>query len=499
MATVKEWNPFGVSLNITAVSASVTRTSATQYKVKINASWESYWGSAKTNYGMTASSGGGSANLNTFGNKASSGSGSFTGTYSISGNGSATKTITVTFKNYNSDNGNSATKSVSFNVTVPAWTSYPVKYYANGRGTAPSAQTKWKDQALTLAAAISATGYTFQKWNTKSDGSGTSYNAKASYTGNAALNLYAIWKANTFTIKFDANGGTGAPANKTKTYGVDLTLPTDIPTLKNYRFLGWSTSKTAIAPTYLAGGKYTPNAGATLYAVWELAYVKPKITDVKANRCNEQGMLLDDGGLLDDGEYARIDFTWSCFQDVTSIIINWHSIGTGTRSDTISATGTNGTESIVIGPLAVDEPYEIQIRVTDIETTVFYTHVAGRKYVMDGMIGGVGVSFGKKADTPELADFAWPIYPEEGFKYPKLGMYTDLNNIMTPNTYFGDAASTYQYTNCPITSATSFTLEVFPAGSSGQIMQRLTSCSASPAIYHRHYYSDTWHDWVKTY
>ena len=103
MATVTQWNPFGVALDVTATSGTITRKSATQYTVVINASWETHYSGAQTNYGMKASSGGGSVNLNTFGTKSSKGSGSFTGTYTISGNGSATKTVTVTFTNYEED------------------------------------------------------------------------------------------------------------------------------------------------------------------------------------------------------------------------------------------------------------------------------------------------------------------------------------------------------------------------------------------------------------
>ena len=58
MATVSKWTPFGVALDITATAATVTRTSATQFTVKINASWETYYSGAQTNYGMTTSSGG---------------------------------------------------------------------------------------------------------------------------------------------------------------------------------------------------------------------------------------------------------------------------------------------------------------------------------------------------------------------------------------------------------------------------------------------------------
>ena len=205
------WNPFGVQFELSASSGGVTRTSATHFTVKINAAWETYYSGAQTNYGMTASSGSGSVILNPFGTYASRGSGSFTGTYSISGNGAATQSITVIFRNYNDDNGDSKTTTVSFNVNVPAWTSYNISYNANGGSGAPSSQTKWKDQTLTLSSTQpTRTGYTFSKWNTKSDGSGTSYSPGASYTANSAATLYAIWTENALTVNYYSNYATYA-------------------------------------------------------------------------------------------------------------------------------------------------------------------------------------------------------------------------------------------------------------------------------------------------
>lgn len=281
MATVSKWTPFGVALNITATGGTVTRISATQYKVTINASWETYWDGAKTNYGMSASSGGVTKTISAFGTKRSSGSGSFTGTYSISGNGSATKTITVAFKNYEEDwQGNvteSATKNVSFSVSVPAWTSYTVKYNANGGSGAPSSQTKWKDQTLKLSTTNpTRTGYTFQGWATSASGS-VVYTAGANYTANASVTLYAVWKAITYTVKYSANGGSGAPSSQTKTHGVTLKLSSTIPTrtaiedngtITEYVFKGWATSSTSTSVAYQAGANYTANASVTLYAIW---------------------------------------------------------------------------------------------------------------------------------------------------------------------------------------------------------------------------------------
>lgn len=219
------WNPFGVSFELTATGGTVTRTSVTQYTVKINVAWETYYSGAQTNYGMTASSGGGSVTLNKFGTYASSGSGSFTGTYSISGNGSATKTVAVTFKNFNNDNGDSATTTVSFNVTVPAWTSYTVSYNANGGSGAPSSQTKWKDQTLTLSSTKpTRTGYTFKGWalsKADADDGTWYYQAGGSCGKNEDLALYAVWSENKLTINYYSNYATSAFADALNAVGSD--------------------------------------------------------------------------------------------------------------------------------------------------------------------------------------------------------------------------------------------------------------------------------------
>jgi len=73
----------------------------------------------------------------------------------------------------------------------------------------------------------------------------------------------------TYTVSYNANGGSGAPSSQTKTYGVALTLSSVKPTRSGYTFLGWATSSTATSATYSAGGSYTANASATLYAVWQ--------------------------------------------------------------------------------------------------------------------------------------------------------------------------------------------------------------------------------------
>ena len=396
MATVSKWNPFGVALDITATGSTVTRTAANKYTVKINASWETYYSGGKTNYGMTASSGGGSATINKFGTSASSGSGSFTGTYSISGNGSATQTITVTFKNFNTDNGDSATKTVSFNVTVPAWTSYTISYNANGGAGAPSNQTKWKDQTLTLSTAKpTRTGYSFLGWATSSTATSATYAAGASYTANAAATLYAVWKANTYTVSYNANGGTGAPANQTKTYDKALTLSSTIPTRENYNFLGWGTSASATTVTYAAGASYTGNAALTLYAIWELAYTNPRITNFTVERY--------------DSTSALVNFTWACDQPLTSILINWAGWdGSFGGQKILMPNEATNPVSVVVGDstLNPEMSYEFQVVVVDSGGRSEATKTLDTEaFIID--YAPNGVAFGKAAELENTAEFAY--------------------------------------------------------------------------------------------
>ena len=121
------------------------------------------------------------------------------------------------------------TASSQSSTSVNALASYTVSYNANGGSGAPSSQTKWYGEALALSSTKpTRTGYAFQGWSTSSTSSTVSYSAGASYTANAAATLYAVWRANTYTVSYAANGGSSTPSNQTKTYGVALALASAI-------------------------------------------------------------------------------------------------------------------------------------------------------------------------------------------------------------------------------------------------------------------------------
>lgn len=499
MATVSKWTPFGVALDVTATGGTVTRTSATKFTVVINASWETYYSGAQTNYGMEAISGGVTKTISTFnGTKYSSGSTSFIGTYSISGNGSATKSITVTFRNFNTDNGDSASKNVTFNVTVPAWTSYTVQYNANGGTGAPGKQTKWKDQTLTLSSTKpTRTGYSFQGWAlTKADAdAGTWYYQPGGSCGrNENLTLYAVWKANTYSVMYNANGGTGAPGKQTKTYGITLTLSNTKPTRANYNFLGWGTSASATTVVHKAGGSYVANAAITLYAIWELAYIKPRITSTSVTRCKQTSDGYENS---DDGTAAHIMFNWQSDKTVSGVSIVLEGSDGLTYNSTPAASGTSGSVDEYISGLDPEVTYTVKMTVTDaIDYASVVVTLSGSKFVIDILAEGKGIAFNKPAELDGVMDIGFQTRLSGGLLYVVLPPETDLNECHTPGFYVGENVSDYNYTNCPLTSGT-FTLEILSMGDNGQLMQRLTQCHiSSPIAYERVYYKSAgWGEW----
>lgn len=160
---------------------------------------------------------------------------------------------------------------VSVNLTIPAKAKYTVTFNANGGTNAPVAQTKWHNETLILSSQIpTKTDYVFQGWSTINGGTTVDYAAGASYTNNENITLYAVWQSRPNVIKYDANGGTGAPEDQIKEYGVSIKLSEQKPIRQGYTFQGWATSKTSSSVAYQAGATYSDNQDITLYAVWKI-------------------------------------------------------------------------------------------------------------------------------------------------------------------------------------------------------------------------------------
>ena len=179
------------------------------------------------------------------------------------------QTKTISFSLTSTGSTISGTSTGSLSVTIPALPTYTVKYNANGGSGAPSSQTKTYGKTLTLSSTKpTRTGYTFSHWDTKSDGSGTNYSPGGSYTANAAVTLYARWSIKSYTLTYNANGGTVSPTSKSINYNATYgTLPT--PTRAGYLFNDWYTASsggTLVSPNDKMG-----TSNVTIYAHWQSA------------------------------------------------------------------------------------------------------------------------------------------------------------------------------------------------------------------------------------
>ena len=106
------------------------------------------------------------------------------------------------------------------------------------------------------------TGYTFAGWYENQEFSGDPVtDVPTDSTKN--LNFYAKWTANTYTVIFDANGGSVNPTSAVTVAGKLTSLPT--PTYDGYDFIGWYTQKDG-------GEKVTTDTvfamDSTIYAHW---------------------------------------------------------------------------------------------------------------------------------------------------------------------------------------------------------------------------------------
>ena len=175
-----------------------------------------------------------------------------------------------------------------------------ITYDANGGSGAPASQTKLDGSSITLSSTKpTRSGYTFVNWNTKADGSGTSYNAGTAYTAIGTTTLYAQWEASVYTVTLNTQSATSNGTTKvyyqyntTKTvngtvcyYYTDSSLTNCLssgyvltkPTKTGYTFNGYYTSTSGGGTQYVdKDGRfihnlYTTIGNKTLYAYWSPA------------------------------------------------------------------------------------------------------------------------------------------------------------------------------------------------------------------------------------
>ncbi len=242
--------------------------------------------------------------------------------------------------------------STVVNISYAANT-YTIAFNTNGGtgGSTASAPAAYGSSISLTPNGFTKTGYSFAGWNTKSDGTGTAYSDKASVSNltsenGVTITLYAMWKPNTYTVKFDANGGTGSMANMGATYDKAMNLPANTFKRKGFAFSGWGSSADASSPAHSNSESVknlTADNGVTiiLYALWtEGAY------SITFNANGGSGTMADQTASsasptpLSSNGFTRTGYTfagWATTQSATTAAYtNGQSVSALTDDDAVT-------------------------------------------------------------------------------------------------------------------------------------------------------------------
>ena len=170
------------------------------------------------------------------------------------------------------------------------YATYIIKFNGNGNtsGSMSDMYMTYETTNNLNSNTFNRVGYTFNGWNTKSNGSGTSYSDNQSVKNlstieNDIVTLYAQWTPISYNIRFDGNGNTsGSMSDMTVAYDASQKLSTNNFNKTDYVFSKWNTEPNG------SGTSYTNNQSVknlssidgdviTLYAQWELAKVNYQV------------------------------------------------------------------------------------------------------------------------------------------------------------------------------------------------------------------------------
>lgn len=238
------------------------------------------------------------------------------------------------------------TSIITTNVTLYAqWVKeFTVKYLANGgSGAIIKPETYITGEEVTIAAnTFTKTGADFDSWNTKADGSGTTYKAGDKYTfkeTDSDLTLYAQW---TYTVTFDPNGGNGyiVEGNKDKAFEKqDYDIPENMSegeepkpliTKTGYAFNGWNTKADGTGDKYADGGTVPASKVTgpfTLYAQWDQEYTVNFNNTADASQTMEPQIILK--SVLDKAGATGVALKANTFTRDGYVFTGWDTLAAG--------------------------------------------------------------------------------------------------------------------------------------------------------------------------
>ena len=206
-------------------------------------------------------------------------------------------------KLHNADGTYTETANASAGTTIPyldgVWggaANITVDFDANGgEGTMPTWTGKPNTSFDLPKNTFTREGYSFTGWNTKADGTGTSYADGETVNFSADTTLYAQWTVDP-VITFVANDGEGTMGTQTVKPNEATALTANSFTRADYDFTGWNTAKDGTGTAYADKANITTNENVTLYAQWTLHRYHVRWLNWDNNVLQEGDYTIEDTG-----------------------------------------------------------------------------------------------------------------------------------------------------------------------------------------------------------
>lgn len=346
-------------------------------------------------------------------------------------------------------------KSTSFNSGTLTWTWI-------------SSQTIITVQKTTAAQTIKVRGYSMS--------SSASWNEHC--TAIATITIPALAS---YTVSYNANGGSGTISNQTKWYDKNLTLAKSGFTRTNYTLIGWNAGSTS-GTAYNLGATYSANAATTMYARWTLNYTKPTITNLQAFRVDSSNGTTESS----TGQYIRLQFNFtpgkigSANQTLKCTI-------TANGTSVYSSTDLTGSpfNQVLSGTYSNNTSHTITIKLYDDTDSVGITKtisVNSATFPIDILGDGSAMGVMTPAVSGQLLKI-WvdAIYPV-GSYYETSKSPTEFN----PNTYFGGTWVQEVQGQVHVSAGSSYPVSTTNATSGGSTTHKLT-VTELPAHHHQQY------------
>ncbi|MBE6947735.1 MAG: PASTA domain-containing protein [Ruminococcaceae bacterium] len=285
-----------------------------------------------------------------------------------------------------------------------------VIFDANGGTVTSVSKTGYLSDAYGTLPTPTSTGYSFAGWYSAKTG-GVKVTSSTIITTSSNHTLYARWTPNTYSVSFNANGGSGSMTTQTFVYNESQQLSANQFSKSNCAFLGWSTSPTATKATYANNQSIsnliaTDNGKVTLYAVWEkvsLSHTSTTLTRMPTGvNLNQSSLTLATIATGNYGKTSTLSATISGYSSPTITLtfstssgnaVTWTSsntnVATVSSSGVVTAKSTGST--IITATTALGAKATCQVYVENGASTIQWgTSNAAVATVSSGTVTAVG-------------------------------------------------------------------------------------------------------------